>query len=235
MQAGSAQSWRLCCGAPDLPSRGASIGHSIGSKTEPKGQLAGAGSRHSSQGLRACALLPRPDRERGREVHAEPEPDVRERVADQVRSRERIALQRSDLVVAQVEHGAALLRCRWGSDHVDGKTRRIGVPGPLRSETAVADVKDDQALTVAEREGFEPSIPETGIPDFESGAFDHSATFPRAVSPWSEAADSSRWGAAFRRRPGTGAAPPAPRRCRRPAGSSPGPRPACGPRPNLNR
>ncbi len=32
---------------------------------------------------------------------------------------------------------------------------------------------------LAEREGFEPSIRETRIPDFESGAFDHSATFPR--------------------------------------------------------
>src|SRR5690606_2910924 len=31
---------------------------------------------------------------------------------------------------------------------------------------------------LAEREGFEPSIREARIPDFESGAFDHSATFP---------------------------------------------------------
>jgi hypothetical protein len=31
---------------------------------------------------------------------------------------------------------------------------------------------------VAERVGFEPTIPETGMPDFESGAFDHSATSP---------------------------------------------------------
>ncbi len=35
------------------------------------------------------------------------------------------------------------------------------------------------ASRMAEREGFEPSIPFRGIPDFESGAFDHSAT-----SPW---------------------------------------------------
>jgi hypothetical protein len=34
---------------------------------------------------------------------------------------------------------------------------------------------------LAEREGFEPSIPETGMPDFESGAFDHSATSPSPV------------------------------------------------------
>ena len=31
---------------------------------------------------------------------------------------------------------------------------------------------------MAEREGFEPSMKRSPIPDFESGAFDHSATFP---------------------------------------------------------
>ena len=31
---------------------------------------------------------------------------------------------------------------------------------------------------LAERVGFEPTVPETGTPDFESGAFDHSATSP---------------------------------------------------------
>ena len=31
---------------------------------------------------------------------------------------------------------------------------------------------------LAEQEGFEPSIRENRIPDFESGAFDHSATAP---------------------------------------------------------
>lgn len=35
---------------------------------------------------------------------------------------------------------------------------------------------------MAEREGFEPSIPLWGIPDFESGAFDHSATSPKIAS-----------------------------------------------------
>ena len=33
-------------------------------------------------------------------------------------------------------------------------------------------------LKLAEREGFEPSLQETCKPDFESGAFDHSATSP---------------------------------------------------------
>ena len=36
---------------------------------------------------------------------------------------------------------------------------------------------------MAEREGFEPSIRTSRIPDFESGAFDHSA-----ISPHSELA-----------------------------------------------
>ena len=35
-----------------------------------------------------------------------------------------------------------------------------------------------RAVFLAERVGFEPTLPETGKPDFESGAFDHSATFP---------------------------------------------------------
>ena len=47
---------------------------------------------------------------------------------------------------------------------------------------------------MAEREGFEPSVLETSTPDFESGAFDHSATFPGYCCAWSrvsEAAHSS--------------------------------------------
>ena len=45
---------------------------------------------------------------------------------------------------------------------------------------------------LAEQEGFEPSIRETRIPDFESGAFDHSATAPGLmVSLWCEAQDSN--------------------------------------------
>ena len=49
---------------------------------------------------------------------------------------------------------------------------------------------------MAEREGFEPSELESGTPDFESGAFDHSATFPGYCCVWSrvsEAAHSSAW------------------------------------------
>ena len=90
---------------------------------------------------------------------------------------------------------------------------------------------------LAEGEGFEPSIQETCIPDFESGAFDHSATFRRVVvlcafaARSCEARDSSGSGPQQLqpRRPCTGAALPEPRRCRRPAGSSRAPRPACGP------
>ena len=33
-------------------------------------------------------------------------------------------------------------------------------------------------ICMAERVGFEPTIRENRIPDFESGAFDHSATSP---------------------------------------------------------
>ena len=36
-----------------------------------------------------------------------------------------------------------------------------------------------EGLVLAEQEGFEPSIRETRIPDFESGAFDHSAIAPQ--------------------------------------------------------
>ena len=34
----------------------------------------------------------------------------------------------------------------------------------------------------AEDEGFKPPIPERGIPDFESSAFDHSANLPKSCS-----------------------------------------------------
>ena len=36
-------------------------------------------------------------------------------------------------------------------------------------------------VPLAEDEGFKPPIPERGIPDFESSAFDHSANLPNAV------------------------------------------------------
>ena len=36
--------------------------------------------------------------------------------------------------------------------------------------------------SLAERVGFEPTIRYNRIPDFESGAFDHSATFPRETT-----------------------------------------------------
>lgn len=38
-----------------------------------------------------------------------------------------------------------------------------------------------QKSHVAEGEGFEPSIRHNRMPDFESGAFDHSATLPVIV------------------------------------------------------
>ena len=38
---------------------------------------------------------------------------------------------------------------------------------------------------LAERVGFEPTIRYARMPDFESGAFDHSATSPEIRSKWS--------------------------------------------------
>ena len=40
---------------------------------------------------------------------------------------------------------------------------------------------------MAERVGFEPTMTETAIPDFESGAFDHSATSPREAQLYPQA------------------------------------------------
>lgn len=42
-------------------------------------------------------------------------------------------------------------------------------------------------FVLAEQEGFEPSIRYNRIPDFESGAFDHSATFPLEAHYYIEA------------------------------------------------
>ena len=42
------------------------------------------------------------------------------------------------------------------------------------------NARDAGVCELAEREGFEPSSRETREPDFESGAIDHSATFPDA-------------------------------------------------------
>jgi hypothetical protein len=47
----------------------------------------------------------------------------------------------------------------------------------LETEPLAKAVPSWENLKVAEREGFEPPVP-CGTPDFESGAFDHSATSP---------------------------------------------------------
>ena len=51
-------------------------------------------------------------------------------------------------------------------------------------ETGTAKREDKKTafypFDLAEREGFEPSIRGYRIPDFESGAFDHSANFPNS-------------------------------------------------------
>ena len=46
-----------------------------------------------------------------------------------------------------------------------------------KSEFQILKIKQAIDL-IAERQGFEPWIRGYRIPDFESGAFDHSATFP---------------------------------------------------------
>ena len=43
---------------------------------------------------------------------------------------------------------------------------------------------------MAEREGFEPSVQTSCTTDFESAAFDHSATFPSCVELCSISTDS---------------------------------------------
>ena len=95
-----------------------------------------------------------------------------------------------------------------------------------------------QALSVIGGEGgirTHGSVATT--PDFESGTFDHSAT-----SPVCRASDSSREIRVFyfsrpilRARPGRAATLPAPSPIRRHSGSSPAPRPACGPPPGPTR
>ena len=41
----------------------------------------------------------------------------------------------------------------------------------------------DSRHKMAERAGFEPAIPQRGIPVFETGAFNHSATSPYRTGP----------------------------------------------------
>ena len=48
---------------------------------------------------------------------------------------------------------------------------------PLDVATGCLFLLNLLTIKLAEREGFEPSVP-YGTPDFESGAFDHSATSP---------------------------------------------------------
>ena len=43
----------------------------------------------------------------------------------------------------------------------------------------ISGIEALKKVCLAEQEGFEPSIRETRIPDFESGAFDHSAIAPQ--------------------------------------------------------
>ena len=50
------------------------------------------------------------------------------------------------------------------------------------SERLATRLSELAGLVLAERVGFEPTVRETRTPDFESGAFDHSATFPEPTA-----------------------------------------------------
>jgi hypothetical protein len=59
-----------------------------------------------------------------------------------------------------------------------GTEARIAEQNPNHSQASIWL----NPAPVAERVGFEPTLQETCKPDFESGAFDHSATFPRRAA-----------------------------------------------------
>ena len=50
----------------------------------------------------------------------------------------------------------------------------------MRRKTTNLGIDQTNRLKWPEREGFEPSIRTSRIPDFESGAFDHSAISPHS-------------------------------------------------------
>jgi hypothetical protein len=60
-----------------------------------------------------------------------------------------------------------------GQDIADGCSMRDPIEGESRVEKSGGG-----RTRMAERVGFEPTVREARTPDFESGAFDHSATFP---------------------------------------------------------
>ncbi len=68
-----------------------------------------------------------------------------------------------------------------GQSGAHSKKPRV-VRGSERLTTRLSELA---GLVLAEQEGFEPSNGETPLPDFESGAFDHSATAPQHVEPTS--------------------------------------------------
>jgi hypothetical protein len=69
-------------------------------------------------------------------------------------------------------YGARMSLERRGDKHIAVCGALCGVHAPDARESRVKFER------LAEQEGFEPSIRENRIPDFESGAFDHSATAP---------------------------------------------------------
>jgi hypothetical protein len=58
----------------------------------------------------------------------------------------------------------------------DARQRVVGTP--RRKAKTPQNFRSAGFLNLAERVGFEPTVRENRTPDFESGTFDHSATFP---------------------------------------------------------
>src|SRR6476661_8894422 len=120
-----------------------------------------------------------------------------------------------------------LMRCAWAVCRPAAlfAARPAAPPACRATQNKKARMRGPSVL--AEQVGFEPTVRHNRTPDFESGAFDHSATAPDSVSRGAKAAilaESPRLRAAARRhRPCTDAGLRAHPRRHLHAGSSPGP------------
>ena len=70
--------------------------------------------------------------------------------------------------------GLSVTSPRWGLRH-----RAPGSESPITEGHTLCDPSCRKLRLAAEREGFEPSVPFRGTPDFESGTFGHSVISPR--------------------------------------------------------
>ena len=78
--------------------------------------------------------------------------------------------------------GGIRTRGSGSPEHALSRRARSTTPAPLlRNQAGDAQgrtCRRCESFRLAERAGFEPAIPEPGIPVFETGAFNHSATSP---------------------------------------------------------